>query len=78
MAGHYTNGSGRKQDDDEEPSNVASLDEARRKAKERAKASARLDRVPSTMRDRVIGGIFILMALGMITYWGAGLLKVMK
>jgi hypothetical protein len=77
MAGRYTNGSGNHQEP-ERDTNVASLDEARRRAKEKAKASAKLDRVPSTARDRVIGGIFILMAIGMIGYWAWALLKYFK
>lgn len=77
MAGRNTNGSGHLPDP-EPDATVTSLDEARRRAKAKEKASAKLDRVPSTMRDRLIGGVFIIMALGMIGFWGASLLKALK
>jgi hypothetical protein len=81
MTGRMTNGSGHHKDDEPE-NNITSLEEARQRAKakarEQARASGRLDRMPSTVRDRVIGGLFIVMALGMIVYWGAGLLAALK
>ncbi len=54
--------------------NVTSLDEARRRAAEKAKAEKRAagGRGPSTMRDWVIGGMIVLMAIGYIASLFAG------
>ena len=52
-----------------DPSKVASLDEARKRAVQKAKsqpASDASDRGPRAMRDWVIGGIVIALALGFI------------
>ncbi len=76
MAGHL-NGSGRGQQDD---GKIASLDEARRRAAARAKEkierSAEAPRRAAAMstRDWVIGGVFVLMALGLAWHWLAPLM----
>ena len=73
MAGHPDgsglNGSG----------NVTSLDEARRKAAERAKQEKRAARDakrggPMSARDWIIGAVFVLMALGLAWHWLAPLM----
>ena len=48
--------------------NVASLDEARRRAAEKKKSEARAStgRGPRTTRDWIIGGVIIAMAVGLI------------
>ncbi len=68
------NGTGQGHDDGK----VASLDAARRRAAERAKAEKRAERdarVGGSMsgRDWVIGAIVLAMALGMIWHWLAPL-----
>ncbi len=54
--------------------NVASLDEARRRAAEKAKAEQRAvsGRGPNTLRDWLIGGLVVLMAIGYIASLFAG------
>ena len=72
MVGHL-NGSG---GEPEKPkTNIASLDEARKRAIAEAKQKQRANRPPSSARDYVIGGVLILMALGMIWHWLAPLLR---
>ncbi len=62
---------------------IASLDEARRRAAEKAKAAKRAGKPswtgpdpgpqgPRTSRDWVIGGILIVMALSLIASWVMG------
>ncbi len=71
MAGHL-NGSGR---EPEKPkTNIASLDEARKRAIAEAKQKERASRPPSSTRDLIIGAVLILMALGMLWHWVAPLL----
>ena len=73
MAGHLNgsapNGSG----------NVTSLEDARRRAAERAKLEKRAERDakrggPMSARDWIIGGVFVLMALGLAWHWLAPLM----
>ncbi|MFV0297641.1 MAG: hypothetical protein ACK5JT_16130 [Hyphomicrobiaceae bacterium] len=69
MAGRL-NGTGRSNDDGK----IASLDDARRRATERAKAEKRAERDARRggamrPRDWIIGGIVVLMALAMIWNW---------
>ncbi|MGE0701308.1 MAG: hypothetical protein AB7O57_19590 [Hyphomicrobiaceae bacterium] len=76
MAGHL-NGSGARPGDD---GKVASLDEARRRAAERAKQEQRAARDarrggPMSARDWIIGAAFVLMGLGMIWHWLAPLVR---
>ena len=76
MAGHL-NGSGPKPG---KPDNVASLDEARRRAAERVKQEKRAThdaRVGGAMstRDWIIGAVLIAMALGMLWVWLSPLLR---
>jgi hypothetical protein len=73
MTGHL-NGSSPKG-----PDNVASLEEARRRAAERAKAEKNAARVtkrggPMSARDWIIGLVFVAMGLGMIWHWLAPLM----
>ena len=54
-----------------DPSKVASLDEARKRAAERTKsqqASSASDRGPRTMRDWIFGGAIIAMAVGFVVW----------
>jgi hypothetical protein len=53
---------------------IASLDEARKKAAQKAKADQELSRPGGarTGRDWLIGGLFIAMAIGMIVFWVMG------
>ena len=72
MTGHL-NGAGNGSD------NVASLADARRRAAERAKQEKRAARDakrggPMSARDWIIGGIFLLMALGLAWHWIAPLM----
>jgi len=62
------NGSG------EHRSNVASLEEARRRAEQKRRQAAAADPAGrASLRDWIIGGIFMLLALAMIGTWVAGL-----
>ena len=59
--------------------NIASLDEARRRAAERAKQEKRAARHakrggPMAVRDWIIGSVFVLMALGLVWHWVAPLM----
>jgi len=75
MRNGHLNGSGQH---DEEDNKVTSLEEARKRAAEKAKAAARAKRTgvlggslpgngePRTLKDWIIGGLFILMALALI------------
>ena len=71
MAG-YVNGSGAPKDP-QRSAKVASLDEARRRAAARAKEDKREARASRrgrmTVRDWIIGGVVIAMALGMVWHW---------
>ena len=51
--------------------NVASLDDARRRAADRKKADARAStgRGPRTTRDWIIGGVIVAMAFALIASW---------
>jgi hypothetical protein len=71
MAGPL-NGSGK---DPKPKTNITSLDEVRKRAIADAKREQRAALGPNIWRDRIIGGIFILMALGMIAHWLAPLFK---
>jgi hypothetical protein len=71
MAGHL-NGSGRPPERDD---NVASLADARKRAVEKLKRDALAARGPNIWRDRIIGAVIVLMALGMIAHWLAPLLQ---
>jgi hypothetical protein len=54
---------------------IASLEEARRRAAQKAKAKQATD-LPvgqSRLRDWLIGGIILAMAIGMIVFWIMGL-----
>ena len=55
----------------DKPPNVASLDDARKRAAEKAKAEKRAARPggPATPRDWLIGGLFIAMALGLVVWF---------
>jgi hypothetical protein len=66
------NGSGK---DPKRDDNVASLAEARKRAVEKMKREALAVRGPNVWRDRVIGAVIVLMALGMIAAWVAPLLR---
>jgi hypothetical protein len=72
MAGGKLNGSGREPERDDK---IASLEEARRRAKEREKASRKLDRRPGSLRQKLFGAVVILMALAMIVTWLAPLFR---
>lgn len=66
------NGSG---DDDK----IASLDEARKRLSERERQKKRAARDakrggPLTVRDWIIGGVVVLMALGLVGHWIAPLM----
>ena len=74
MRNGHLNGSGQH---DEGGGNVTSLDEARKRAAEKAKAEARakraramgageVERGPRTLKDWIIGGTIILLALSFI------------
>jgi hypothetical protein len=69
MAG-YSNGSGREPERDDK---VASLEDARRRAKARAAASRQLDRRPRSARDLAVGGVLLAMAVAMMWNWLAPL-----
>jgi hypothetical protein len=78
MAGKL-NGSGRSHEDDE--GKIASLDEARRRAAERAKAEKRAERDKDpggrmSARDWIIGALVVLLALGMLWHWLAPLVGI--
>ena len=67
----YTNGSGKKPDEPERKTNITSLEEVRKRAEAEAKAKMRAARKaqPSVWKDRIIGAVFVAMALGMIWHW---------
>ena len=75
LNGHGLNGHGN--GDDDRP-NVASLDEARRRAAEKAKAQKRAQSSgvvrsgPRSARDWVIGGLIVVMAVGYIASFFIG------
>jgi hypothetical protein len=77
----YTNGSGRRPDDDppKRTTNITSLDEVRKRAEAEAKAQLKAERRaklgPNPWRDRAIGALFIVMAVGMIWHWLAPLFR---
>jgi hypothetical protein len=54
--------------------NVTSLAEARRRATEKAAADQRPARGTASLRDWVIGSLFLLMSLAMLWHWLAPLL----
>ena len=55
-------------------SNVTSLEEARRRAEQKRRQAAAADpNARASLRDWIIGGIFMLLALAMIGTWVAGL-----
>ena len=56
---------------------VASLEEARRRAAAKAKAEQRAvsGRGPNTMRDWIIGGMIVLMAIGYVASLFVGVSK---
>ena len=56
-----------------EPSNVTSLEEARKRASAKAKQEKRAARGSMSPRDWIIGIVVVAMALGMIGWWIAGL-----
>ena len=71
MTGHL-NGSGK---EPERKTNITSLDEVRKRAIAESKAEQRAALGPNVWRDRVIGAVIILMALGMIVHWLAPLIR---
>ena len=71
MTGHL-NGSGK---EPERKTNITSLDEVRKRAIAEAKRERRAALGPNVWRDRVIGAVIILMALGMIVHWLAPLFR---
>jgi hypothetical protein len=75
MAGPL-NGSGKgPRKDQGREDNVASLADARKRAVEKLKREALAARGPNVWRERIIGGVIILMALGMIVHWLAPLFQ---
>jgi hypothetical protein len=68
----HLNGSGKDPKDDD---NVASLADARSRAAAKAKREKRAALGPNIWRDRVIGAVIVLMALGMIASWAAPLFR---
>ena len=71
MTGHL-NGSGK---EPERKTNITSLDEVRKRAIAEAKREQRAALGPNIWRDRAIGAVIILMALGMIVHWLAPLFR---
>ena len=71
MAGHL-NGSG---SEPPKKTNITSLDEVRKRAEAEAKAAMRSKRAPSPVRDWIIGGIIVAMALGTLWHWLAPLFR---
>jgi hypothetical protein len=62
----HLNGSGKDPKGDD---NVSSLADARKRAAAKAKQESRAALGPNIWRDRIIGAVIILMALGMIAQW---------
>jgi hypothetical protein len=71
MAGPL-NGSGK---DPKRDNNVASLADARKRAVEKLKRETLAARGPNVWRERIIGSVIVLMALGMIAHWLAPLFR---
>lgn len=75
MTGQHLNGSGKPNGDGK----IASLDDARKRAAARAKDARRQERAQArgymSPRDWLVGGIVIAMALGMIWFWVAPLVR---
>lgn len=55
---------------------IASLAEARKRAQAHAKSKPGTAGTTATLRDRLIGGVFVLMALGLIVSFVLPLVKV--
>ena len=70
MAG-YTNGSGK---EPERKTNITSLEEVRKRAEAEAKAKMRAAR-GGVWKDRIVGAVFIAMALGTIVHWVSPLFR---
>lgn len=70
MAG-YTNGSGK---EPERKTNITSLEEVRKRAEAEAKTKMRAAR-SGIWKDRIIGAVFIAMAIGAIVHWVSPLFR---
>ena len=72
LNGSGSNGSGDGPGDaPKRETNIASLEEVRKRATAKAKADQKKARGPSDVRERIVGAVLILMALGAVWHFVA-------